>query len=57
MRQELRAFQQLKGYLPPVIAIHINPQVGEEVEREIAELALELASPISVAREGMRISL
>lgn len=57
LRQELREFQRLKGYLPPVVAVHLNPQVRDEIVGEIAELAEEFGSPISVGQEGMKISL
>ena len=53
LQQELQSFHQLKGYLPPVITVHMNPIQEEEIKTEIAAVAESLNSPITLAYEGM----
>jgi len=55
--QELQNFKQLKGYLPPIVLIHLNPQLKEEINNEIKEVALKLDVTISLAYDGMRLEV
>ena len=57
LKPELIAFRKLKGYLPPVITVHMNPRQEKEVAEETALLAKELDTSITLAYEGMRIQL
>jgi len=57
LKQELTTFQELKGYLPRVILVHMNPYLEKEIEAEIAALAKLLNNSISLAYEGMRLHL
>ncbi len=57
LKQELTSFRELKGYLPQVVVVHINPGLEEEIKAEIATVAEDLNHPISVGYEGMRLSL
>lgn len=57
LKQELAAFRELKGYLPRILAIHMTPYVEAEIEAEAKEAAEELGAEISLAREGMRLTL
>jgi cAMP phosphodiesterase len=57
LKQELVSFRELKGYLPPVVIVHMTPYLEEEIESEIAAVASELNSPITLAREGMKLHL
>ena len=57
LKPELIAFRKLKGYLPPVITVHMNPRQEKEVAAEIALLAKELNASITLAYEGMQIQL
>jgi ribonuclease BN (tRNA processing enzyme) len=57
LKQELIDFQKLKGYLPQVITVHMNPRQEKEMEAEIALLAKELKASITLAYEGMQMSL
>jgi len=57
LMQELVAFQELKGYLPQVVSVHMNPVLQKEIEAELATVARELNSPITVGCEGMQIEL
>ena len=57
LKQELTSFRELKGYLPQVVVVHINPGLEEETRTEIAAVAEELSHPISVGYEGMQLHL
>ena len=57
LRQELISFRELKGYLPRVVIVHINPGLEEETNAEIAAVADDLDHPISVGYEGMQLHL
>ncbi len=55
--EELIGFEKSNGYLPRVICVHMNPPLEKEIAGEIALLSKELGCQISLAYEGMRISL
>ena len=57
LKQELASFRELKGYLPQVIVVHMDPKLEAEIEAEIAAVAGELNSPVTLAHEGMQIQL
>jgi len=57
LRQELISFRELKGYLPRVVIVHINPGLEEETKAEIAAVADDLDHSISVGYEGMQLHL
>lgn len=57
LKEELISFRKQKGYLPPVIAVHMNPRQENEIATEITLVAAELKTSISLAYEGMLIQL
>ncbi|MFC2013117.1 MBL fold metallo-hydrolase [Chloroflexota bacterium] len=57
LRQELAGFREVRGYLPPVVAVHMTPWLEEEIVAEIAVVAGELDSPVTPGYEGMRLRL
>ena len=57
LKQELDRFQEIKGYLPQVWLVHMNPAQEKEIETEIAVLAGSLNYPVGLAREGMTLNL
>jgi ribonuclease BN (tRNA processing enzyme) len=57
LKQELASFKKVSGYLPPVMAVHMNPDLEEEISVELAAVAKELDCSITLAYEGMEISL
>lgn len=57
LEEELLGFQKLKGYLPRVIAVHINPDLEPEIKKELYKLAEHLGADISLAREGLVVSV
>ncbi len=57
LKQELTSFRKLKGYLPQVVVVHMNPGLEEEIEAEIAAVARDLSNPITLGYEGMQLQL
>ncbi len=57
LKQELISFRELKGCLPQVVVVHINPGLEEDIKAEIAAVAEDLNHPISVGYEGMQLRL
>lgn len=57
LKQELITFRELKGYLPPVVVVHMNPRLEKEIEAEIAAVAATLNTRVDLAYEGMRLHL
>jgi len=57
LKEELLAFQKLKGYLPQVLLVHMNPRQEKEIETEVKQLSRELGTPITLAYEGLAVQL
>jgi ribonuclease BN (tRNA processing enzyme) len=57
LQKELSYFHKLKGYLPQIFAVHINPAGEEEIKSEISEVEKFLGATIQLAREGMTIEI
>ena len=57
LKQELISFQELKGYLPAVVVVHMDPRLEKEIEAEIAVVAEALDNSINLAYEGMQLRL
>lgn len=57
LRGELEEFQRVKGYIPHVVTVHLNPYFEEEIRREIADLSAHLKAQITLGYEGMLISV
>ena len=57
LREELLTFQKVKGYLPAVVTVHMNPALKMEITTEIKSLAEEIGCPVTLAEEGMRFKL
>lgn len=57
LKEELLAFQKLKGYLPEVFLVHMNPRQEAEIAAEIEQLSGELGTSITLAHEGMEFKL
>jgi len=55
--QELISFREIRGYLPRVVTVHMNPMLIEEIGAEITDLAGTLEASITLAHEGMEIRL
>jgi ribonuclease BN (tRNA processing enzyme) len=57
LHEELKSFRNLKGYLPQVLIIHMNPPLEDEIGDEIAAVAESLNCSITPAYEGMKLNL
>lgn len=57
LREELIRFRNIKGYLPRVVAVHINPADEDEIKVELENVADSLQADIQMACEGMELSL
>ena len=57
LKEELEQFQRLKGYLPQVVTVHMNPRQEDEIAAEVAEVASSLGSEITLGYEGRVIHL
>lgn len=55
--EELAQFKKIKGYLPPVVLIHLSPLFEGQIKEEAGQVAKELGTTITVGYEGMRLSL
>lgn len=56
LEEELTTLKGMKGFLPRVIAVHMNPAKEKEIEKEIREVAKRLDASIVLAHEGMQVS-
>ena len=57
LEEELKSFRKVRGYLPEVVAIHINPTDEDEIKKELSEVSSSLGIPIRTAYEGMQIEI
>ena len=57
LETELARFQEIKGYLPQIVLVHMNPRLEKEIAAEISAVAASLGSQITLAYEGMQIRL
>jgi ribonuclease BN (tRNA processing enzyme) len=57
LKQELVSFQEVNGYLPRVVVVHMDPALEEEIAAEMAAVAKVLGCSITIGYEGMQLSL
>ena len=57
LAEELKSFRRLKGYLPPVVLVHLNPLAREDIAAEVAAVAREVGTTITLGAEGMRLEV
>jgi len=57
LKDELLVFQKLKGYLPQVFLVHMNPRQEKEIEADVEQLSRELGTSITLAYEGLVVQL
>jgi cAMP phosphodiesterase len=55
LEKELGGFKETKGYLPDILAIHIDIAQEDKIKEELAVVAKNLDANINIACEGMRI--
>jgi hypothetical protein len=57
LKQELIVFQEHKGYLPEVIAVHMDTGFEHKIREEVAAVAEALSITITMAQEGMQLHI
>jgi len=57
LNKELTDFRELKSYLPPIVVVHMNPRLEEEIKAEVIEVSEILGTSIILANEGMELHL
>lgn len=55
LMKELVSFRRVRGYLPRVILIHMNPRLEGEIRDDVKKVSGELGIPIEMAKEGDRV--
>jgi len=55
--KELESFRKIKGYLPQVVLVHLDPLIEKEIKAEIHEFKKALSIKIRFGREGMKIKI
>ena len=57
LNEELVKFREIKGYLPRVVIIHMDPALEREIEEEVGIIAKALNTSITIAHEGMQLHI
>jgi ribonuclease BN (tRNA processing enzyme) len=57
LQKELTSFREIKGYLPKVILMHMNPLVEKDLKAEISKVEKTLNIKIEFGYEGMKIKI
>ena len=57
LKQELESFREIKGYLPQVVLVHMNPLDEKVIKSEVDAAAGVLKTTIRFGREGMILRL
>jgi ribonuclease BN (tRNA processing enzyme) len=55
--KELESFRRIKGYLPQVVLVHLDPLIEKDIKAEIREVEKALSIKIRLGREGMKIKI
>ena len=55
--EELAQFKKAKGYLPPVVIIHLSALFEPQIKEEAKQLAKELGTKITLGHEGMKVKV
>lgn len=57
LKRELISFREIKGYLPRVVLVHMNPELEKDIRAETAKVAKELNASIEPGYEGMKVEV
>ncbi len=57
LKSELVTFRDVKGYLPKVVAVHVEPLLEPAIDSQLRLVSAELAVDISIAYEGMVLDI
>jgi ribonuclease BN (tRNA processing enzyme) len=55
--KELEAFREIKGYLPQVVLVHLDPLIEKSIKSEIREVEKTLSIHIRLGHEGLKIKI
>jgi ribonuclease BN (tRNA processing enzyme) len=55
--KELESFRKIKGYLPQVVLVHLNPNIEKSIKAEISQVEKALNIKIRFGYEGMKIKI
>jgi ribonuclease BN (tRNA processing enzyme) len=57
LKWELASFKQIKGYLPPIYTVHMNPFLESQIAAELKQVEQDLGCRITMAKEGMEVTV
>ncbi len=57
LQRELEGFRRMKGYLPRIITVHMNPLEESVIRLELEGVATQMGVSIELAYEGMLITV
>ena len=57
LKAELISFNDIRGYLPRVITVHLSPLIEAEIVTELAAVAAETGADITPAHEGLEVTV
>ncbi len=57
LKEELGELKGVKGSLPPVVTVHMSPELEGEIREEVEQTSRELGAKIALGYEGMRVVL
>lgn len=57
LKTEMLEFNKIKGYIPRIALVHLNPEREDEIRSEIEAIKAELGASIIVGQENMILSL
>jgi len=57
LHQEMLGFFKVKSYLPRIIAMHMNPEMEDDIRHQLQRVSEALQCPIALAHEGMGVRL
>ena len=57
LHKELSEFKRIKGYIPPVVLVHISPELEDLTREEVQKVAKQLGADIKLGYEGMTLTL
>jgi len=57
LSRELTNFREVKGYLPQIVLIHMDPTLEKETAEEVKVVSEALNTPITIAHEGMELHI
>jgi ribonuclease BN (tRNA processing enzyme) len=57
LQQEMESFREIKGYLPQIVLVHMNPIDEAEIKKEMSAVTEALKTTVSFGYEGMILRL